>query len=190
MSYYSPIDFVDSIQDAYDEVVANTGVILKSETVDLQANLSYYDMRTLLPDFLCIMGAWSVSQKRWLIPVSYRELDDIRDDWELAIGSPYLFCPVNYRYITIYPKPSSTTGQLYIFYKATADVLAGDTIPQIPIELSEAILREYVIGDLHEQQMEFTKAQMRWEIYVQKMQELVKLMASRQQERLPRLGGM
>jgi hypothetical protein len=38
--------------------------------------------------------------------------------------------------------------------------------------------------------MEFTKAQMRWEIYVQKMQELVKLMASRQQERLPRLGGM
>lgn len=189
--YYGMIDFNDSMQDGYDEIVVATGAILKTADIALEADVVYYDILSKIPDFLAIYGIWNPQTKTWLVPVSYREFDNIRPDWETVTrgSGPYLFCPLNYRYVVFHPACSSDTGSLVMFYKAQADTLVSDSELQLPPELAEEIVSSYITMDLYEQAEEWKKANMSFKIYQQKIEQLKKWIRNRDAERPKRLGG-
>lgn len=155
--FYQPVDLNDSIQDGYSEVAALTGCIFKAASISLSANLSYYDFGSLISDFHAVTAIFNPQVKQWMTPVSLKILEDIRNDWELAIGSPFLFWPVNFRFVAIYPKLTTSTGSLYVYYRAHGEVLSSSSTPQIPDDL-QIILEHYTIGDMFEQAEEFSKA--------------------------------
>ncbi len=191
--YYSVEDINNSLQDGYDEVAAESGCIEKGVAINFETNKVYYDLRELIPDFISLVGIWNRRVKRWMIPVSDRELDKLRENWETAHGEPYLFWPINYRYIAIFPAISgagdASINKMYIMYKAAADQLIDTTEPQIPINVQDDILTHYGSMDMFEQAEEWTKAQKHLGHYMDKIEELDSIIRKRDVERLSRLGG-
>lgn len=156
--YYQSVDFQDSIQDGLDELAAATGCIYKSVSLPFTQGTSFYDMRTLLPDYIGVIAVFNSVIKRWLIPTSLTKLARVRWDWETAYGTPYWFVPVNHRYMAIFMKPNVPTyGNMYVFYRASAPTLNDATEIPIPEDHLTA-LENYVITDLWEQNQEFSKA--------------------------------
>jgi hypothetical protein len=191
--FYTADDLNDSLQDGYDEVAAESGCIEKGSVVDFVPNTVYYDLRALIPGFLSLVGIWNRRVKRWMVPVSYRELDKLRENWEIAHGEPYLFAPVNYRYIAIFPATSGVgveeINKMYVIHKAQANTLTDDTEPNIPINVQDDILTHYSTMDMFEQAEEWTKAQAHFGHYMDKIEQLDKIIRRRDVERLGRLGG-
>jgi hypothetical protein len=169
--FYSLTDLSDSIQDGYSEVAAFTGCIFKMTTINLSANLSYYDLGALIPNFFAVTAIFNPQNKQWLSPVSLRRLEDMRNDWELATGNPFAFWPINFRFIAIFPRVTVTSGTLYIVYRAQADILTASATPQIPTHLQGG-LEQYSTGDLLEQAEEFTKAQIELEQYFNSLKDI------------------
>lgn len=169
--FYSAEDINDSLQDGYAEVTAYTGCIFKATTINLVANLSYYDMGSLTPDFLAVTAVFNPITKQWLAPTNLSKLEGLRNDWEVATGNPFLFWPVNFRFMAIFPRVTVSSGTLYVFYRAHADTLLGTSTPQIPEE-HQAVLENYVTGDLLEQAEEFTKASVELESYFKTIKDL------------------
>lgn len=185
--FYQPADLNDSIQDGYSEVAALTGCIFKATSVSLVGNLSYYDFGSLIPDFLAVTAIFNPQIKRWMTPTSLKNLEDIRNDWELAIGTPFLFWPVNFRFVALYPKLTTSTGSLYIYYRAQADTLSSSSTPQIPDDLQIA-LEDYTVGDMFEQVEEFSKAGISLESYFKGIKDIKQATRSfRQPDLLSRL---
>lgn len=123
-----------------------------------------------------------------------KEIDKIRENWEVANGEPYLFIPINYRYTAIFPTPSalgSVTANevMYTFYKARADTLTGTSEPIIPFNNQECTLRGYTTADMFEQAEEWTKAQAFMTDYWIEIEQIRKWVRERDKERLSRLGG-
>lgn len=169
--FYTVDDLNDSIQDGYAEVAAFTGCIFKATSINLTANLTYYDMGALIPDYLAVTSIFNPATKRWLQPTNLRLLEELRSDWELATGNPFLFWPVNFRFIAIYPRVTVSSGTLYIFYRANADTLTGTSTPQFPEE-NQSVLENYVQCDLQEQAEEFIKAKLEFNSYISSITEL------------------
>lgn len=158
-TYYQTQDFNDSIQDGLDELAALTGCIYASATLPFVSGVSYYDMLTLLPNYIGVIAIFNSVIKRWLIPTSLRKLAQVRWDWETAYGTPYWFVPVNHRYVAIFMKPlTSAYGNMQIFYRASAPSPLTDTT-ELPIPDDHIhALESYVLTDLWEQNQEFSKA--------------------------------
>lgn len=182
--FYTADDLNDSIQDGYAEVTAFTGCIFKATSISLTGSLTYYDFGALIPDYLGVTAIFNPTTKRWLSPTNLRLLENIRDDWELAVGNPFLFWPINFRFVAIYPKLLTTSGTLYVFYRATADTLVGTSVPQIPEE-HQSIIEDYVKCDLQEQAEEFTKAKLEFSNYILGIKELKLAQRSFRQPDLP-----
>ena len=172
-TYYSATDYNNSIQDAYDECVGYTGVILKAGVIPFQANRTYYDFRENFSDYLGVIAIWNSLTKRYLSPITRKELYAIDEKWEVKNADPFVFLPINWRYVAIYPKPASTGyGNMWVFYRATAPTLASDDDAiLIPAE-HDCAVEEYCMMDLYEQQNEFKKAAARSVDYVQEIERL------------------
>jgi len=188
--YYSSFDFLNSIQDGYDEVIAFSGCIVKAAVLPFTANLTYYDLLTLLPDYIGLISIYNTVTNRWMSPTSERKMDKIRPDWETCYGTPELFYPVNHRFLALYRKPSVVGyGNFYIYYIASAPALAANDTIQIPTDYVSA-LEDYCITDLQEQAQEFSKALMRFSSYQENLSQLQRwAKSSRQPDRLPNLRG-
>lgn len=187
--YYASLDFMYTIQDGYDEVIAFSGCIVKATVLPFVAGLTYYDLLTLIPDYLGVISIYNTVTNRWMSPTSERKLDKLRPDWETCYGTPELFFPLNHRFVAIYRKPSTVYGNFYIYYIASAPTL-GPTDPiQIPTDYQNA-LEDYCITDLQEQAQEFTKALTRFTSYQENLAQLQRwAKSSRQPDRLPNLRG-
>lgn len=171
-TYYTPYDLQNSIQDGYDEVISFSGAILKSATIPFTQNLSYYDMLTLLPDYIGVYAIFNNVTNRWMWPTSERKLDQVRPDWETSIGTPEYFVPKSHRYMAIFRKPSTALyGNMYVFYRASAPTLGDSDVIQLPDDYVNA-LSDYCIADLLEQQQEFTKASLRLSSYMDNLEQL------------------
>lgn len=164
-TYYTDIDFNDSIQDGYDEVVALTGCILKAAVIPYVPSLTYYDMRVLIPDYVGVIAIFNPNNKRWLCPTSILKLEQVEDDWETRIGTPDSFAPVSHRYVAIYRKMTVLYGDMWVYYVASAPTLT-DSDPLIGIPEEYMPVENYVITDLYEQQQEWTKALGQFRDYV------------------------
>lgn len=182
-NYYLNVDFNDAIQDGYDEVAAFTGCIVKSVTIPFANNRTYYDMLSLIPDYIGIYSAFNSVTKRWMLPTSLRKLDrafnGVLTSWEVTTGSPEFFVPISYRYVAIYRKPViDNYGNMVVFYRASAPVISDSTCILIPGDHMQC-LEEYTITDLLEQNQEFTKAGDRLQEYVRTL-DLLRVYAQNQ----------
>lgn len=187
--YYASLDFLWSIQDGYDEVIAFSGCIVKAVVLPFTANLTYYDLLTLIPDYIGVISIFNTVTKRWMSPTGERKLDKLRPDWETCFGTPELFFPVNHRFLAIYRKPSTVYGNFYIYYIASAQTIGPTDLIQIPSDYVNA-LEDYCITDLQEQAQEFTKAMTRFTSYTDNLSQLQRWAKSaRQPDRLPNLRG-
>lgn len=164
--YFSTDDFLVSLQDAYDEAAAFSGCILKATNIPYEQDLSYYDMIDKIPDFVGVFAIFNSVTKRWMTPVSMIKLDRHRVDWETAYGTPEYFSVVSHRFLAIYRKPSTADyGDMFVYYVAAAPTLASDAdVIQIPDDLA-AVLEDYSVTDLQEQQQEWAKASEYLKIY-------------------------
>lgn len=170
--YYTSIDFNDSIQDGLDEIVPFTGCVYGSVTLPFVNNLTYYDLLTMIPNYVGVIAIFNNVIKRFLIPTSITKLDQDRIDWECCAGTPYYFCPVNHRYVAIYKKPiTDAYGDMFIYYRASAPLLNDATIIPIPEDHVYA-LEAYATCDLLEQNQEFTKASKMLKTYQSNLEEL------------------
>lgn len=178
-NYYDVQSLNDSIQDGMDEVAAFTGCIYASASLPFTINVSYYDMLTLLPNYIGVVAIFNAVINRWLIPTSEKHLDQVRIDWESAYGTPYYFYPKNHRYVAIYKKPANVGyGNMYVYYMASAPLLNDSTPIPIPDDHITA-LESYCIRDLWEQQQEFGKASDYTEVYGKNLETLRVYMRNR-----------
>lgn len=177
-TYYDTQSLNDSLQDGTDEIAAFSGCIYKSANIPFGQYTTYYDLLTLLPDYIGVVAVWNNTIRRWLFPQSLKKFNQVRIDWDTAYGTPYYFSPVNHRYMAIYMKPSVPNyGNMFVFYRASAPTLT-DTV-QIPIPDEHLVaLESYSITDLWEQAQEWGKAQEQFKTYVSQLEALRVLMRS------------
>ena len=176
--YYDDQSLNDSIQDGLDEICAFTGCVYKSATIPFSQYTTYYDMLTLLPDYIGLVAMFNQTIRRWMIPSSLKKFWQDRIDWDTAYGTPYYFSPVSHRYVAIYKKPSIPTyGNMIVFYRAAAPTLSDTTPIPIPDEHITA-LETYCITDLWEQAQEFAKASIGLQAYQDNLENLRVLMRS------------
>lgn len=164
VTYYQDSDIQTSIQDAYNDVAVFTGCIQEQASIDLVNNLTYYDMPSLISDFFTVVAIRNNTTNRWMDADSLKGFDNIRWDWELWEGQPLFYAPVNFRYIAVIPRMVTASGSLEIWYRATADILEGDSIPQIHAQ-EITLLEWYATGDLLDQAQEYLKADTWWDQY-------------------------
>ncbi len=171
-TYFTPQDLNASIQDGYDEIGAFSGLFMKGAIVPFVANLSYYDLLTILGDYIGVVAIFNNSIKRWMTPVSVTRFDRDRIDWEAAAGVPYFYSVVSHRYMAIYKKPIvNNYGDMYVFYRAAAPTLGpldNFAIPDDYIECEQ----DYVLSDLWAQNQEWTKATNKMQEYIDHLSQL------------------
>lgn len=157
-NFFSPtLDIQPSIQDGYKLIVALTESIETHADINFVSGKVYYDFSSSISDYLRIFGIFNNNTQRWMQPTSFLELFRLRDNWELADGDPYLFLPIDAKTTAIFPAMSTAAGSMTILYKARADVLTANSVPQIPIE-HQSVLEWYATDDLLDQAQEWQKA--------------------------------
>jgi hypothetical protein len=177
--YYDKQSMDDSIQDGLDEICAFSGCIYKSAQLPFTQNTTYYDLLSLLPDYIGVVAIFNTVTKRWLTPSSLKKFILDRVDWDTAYGTPWFFCPISHRYIAIYQKPSAPNyGNFFIYYRAAAPQLDDTTQIPIPDEHITA-LESYCETDLFEQAQEFGKASGVLKTYMEDLKKLTVLMRNR-----------
>lgn len=150
-------DIVPSIQDGYNLVAALCETIENSETIPFESGLVIYDLSARIPDYLRIYGVYNNNTGRWMHPTTNMELYSIRDNWEATNGEPYLFLPLGYKHIALFPVPGTASGNMTVLYKAKADTLLANTEPQVPQE-QQNVLEFFSTSDMLTQCEEFVKA--------------------------------
>lgn len=166
IKFFSASDVNNSIQDGYDDVCCYCGQIEKNVTIAFQSKLVYYDAIALIPDFLAVVAIYNYNTKKWLVDTSHRELDLVRWDWEIWHGDAIWFAPHDFRNILLCPTLSTATGNMEIFYKASANTLSGSTVPMIRGDATK-LLEYYSTGDLLESVKEYEKADFWQQQYIQ-----------------------
>jgi hypothetical protein len=176
--YYPSIDINNSLQDGLDEIVAFTGCVYKSAVIPFTQFVTYYDLLTLLPDYVGLVAMFNSVIRRWMFPRTLKKFNQDRIDWDTAFGTPYWFAPINHRYVAIYLKPGTAGyGNMLVFYVAAAPQITDSTFLPIPDE-HLTVLENYSATDLWEQGQEFSKAEPYLKSYIESLGDLRKLVKS------------
>ncbi len=170
VTFYSADDVNDAIQDAYDDIAVMSGCIQKSATISFVSLLSYYDFRSLISDYFAVVAIYNNNSNRWMYPDTRRSFDKERSDWELMTGEPFSFCPIDSKRVCIVPRFTVATGNMTVFYRATADTLGATDTPQIHTDMT-TLIEHYVTADLLDQQQEFIKADAWFQKYFKELME-------------------
>lgn len=186
--YYDQQAVMDSVQDGLDETCAFTGCIYKAAAIPFTQYTTYYDMLSLLPDYIGVVAMWNDTIHRWMYPTSLRKLNQTRLDWDTQYGTPYYFCPINHRYVAIWLKPGiANYGRMIVYYRAAAPALDDYTPIPIPDEYQTAV-EFYSITDLWEQAQEWGKAADSLQDYIKNLEALRVLMRNKRMiDRIPGL---
>ncbi len=183
VTFYSEADLIESMEDAYAEVLFQTRCLIKSVTLDFIAGC-YYDFKLLgVEDFMCVIAIFNNNTNRWLTDdVTVRDLDSYRTDWEICEAQPTLWCPLNIELNVIWPYLSTPTGNFTLYYAAKAPDITDDTVTPSIASDAQCLLEYYVTGDMLEQAEEYVKASGFFEQYNETLDEYydrVKLLAKR-----------
>ncbi len=151
----------DAIQDGYEDLVLTHGLRPKANAINATANLTFYDLVTLIPDFVALRAIYHHPTKRWLVSQNLKYLQSCRDNWELAVGNPTDFWVANYRRFALFPHPTVTTeNALWIFYYAAAPELTNPAQDlNIPVDSGFRALENYTTSVLLTKAEEWTKAE-------------------------------
>jgi len=187
ITFYSADDINDSIQDGYNEVVALSRTIEATQTISFTSNLTYYKFGTIISDYIHVVAIFNNNTNTWLDYISLKLLQEGNARWETTEGQPKFFTVFEDRYIALYPKQSTASGNMLVLYKGTANTLLAATEPTIP-DSHQIILEQYSTGDLLEQAEEFKKAQEWQDEYFKQTKELMQQMFERNNtDRIARL---
>lgn len=191
LNFYSDEDLNNSIQDAYDDLGILTQCIQRNITLPWISNLSYYNYKEILPDYLGVIAIFNNVTNQWLRDdLSLKDFDRIRRDWELWIGTPLFWAPSDPQRIAICPKYFSSAvkygaftslgfsdaffldnsafnslGSYILYYWAVPPKLLSDNDTFLIASDKTTALTRYVTADLLEQAQEFNKAQSFWAPY-------------------------
>lgn len=170
--FYSTDDLQDSIQDAVDDIAAQSGCIVKNITLDWEAYLSYYDFAARgVPDFIATLGIFNNVNNRWLFDdLTIDQLNLMDDSWEISSGTPENWIATNFRYTAVFPRYSTNAGTFTLYYLAAAPVALDTSVPLVALD-AEALIENYSTADLLEQGEEFTKASIYWNDYMTGIEE-------------------
>lgn len=183
-------DLNESLQDAYDDVVALSQCYIRRTTINWVSDLSYYDFSALgVTDYLCTQAIFNNVTNQWLRDdLTVRDFDNIRRDWEIWIGTPQFWAPCSFTKIAIAAKylgavtsgafnPFAFSSAYYIgsgltslgtfdlIYAAVAPTFTSDSsVPLVAADAHE-LLEFYATGDLLEQDEEFKKSNEFFEKY-------------------------
>lgn len=172
-------DIYPAIQDGYDLVAALCETIESSSPITFVSNKTFYDFKTLIPTYLRVFGIYNNNTNRWMEPATLMDLYKLRDDWECCAGEPYLFLPIDWRTVAIFPQPASAVGTMTVLFKATADTLGVNSSPEIPLSEHNA-LENYATSDLLDQAQEFSKAMDHAKLFNVSVDEILKQVRNRQ----------
>lgn len=183
VTYYSAVDLVESMEDGYSDVLFQTRCLIKKVTLDFIAGC-YYDFKVLgVEDFMCVIAIFNNNTNRWLDDsVSLRQLDNIRNNWEVTEGQPQLWCSVSFEQNVIWPYLSVPTGNFDLYYAAIAPTIDDFTLTPSIASDAQTLIENYSTADLLEQGEEITKANEYFKIYYADLEEYasrVKLLARR-----------
>lgn len=179
-AYYDPNTMNDVIQDGIDEVMAFSGAGYNSAVIPFQGNLTYYDMLTILPDYIGVYAIFNRTMNRWMFPTSLRKLDNVRIDWEASQGTPYYFVPVSHRYVAIWMHPAANGyGNMFILYRSSAPTLFDNTQIPLPDDHIQA-LENFSVMEMWEMQQEFKKAGLMMPQYEYSLEQLKTYMREKQ----------
>ena len=178
ITFFSADDINDSIQDGYDEVVAIARTITNSSAITLTNETSYYNLSSLISDYIHVVALFNDNTNRWLDYYAHVLLRELRSDWELAKGESEGFTVWDGRWISVFPRLVTAAGTITVIYKASANTLVAATVPSIPFQY-ERILEKYCTMDLLEQSEEWVKAGLWFKDYFTDLAELKKHMNNR-----------
>lgn len=183
VTYYSAADLIESIEDAYSDVLFHTRCLIKKVTLNFIAGC-YYDFKFLgVEDFMCVVAIFNNNTNRWLLDdTTVRSLDTLRDDWELTEGQPQLWCPLSFEQNVIWPYMASPIGNFDLYYAAKAANVDDDMATPLIASDAQALLEYYCTGDMLEQAEEFTKANEYFKQYFDSLEDYtsrVRLLARR-----------
>ncbi len=169
ITYYADPEINESIQDAYDEIVAKTMCHIKSVTYNWSVlNGNYIDFITDfgLTDYLGTYAIFNQQTNWWLRDdLSLRDLDRVRRDWEMWRGQPQFWIPHSLRFIIIAPINLPGSGQFTLWYYAIAPALVNDTSTPVIAADQHQLLEWYSTADLLESAEEIGKAGDIWTSY-------------------------
>jgi len=169
VTYYSADDLNDSIQDAYDEVVALTACIESAGTMAFVSDQIFYNAIDDISDFMRPIAVKNSNTLRFLDIIFLKSLDSFRDDWEQGVGSSEYLGLIDSKWMTPFPHMGTGAGNLEVFYKASANTLGASTVPTIPTQFQK-ILEFYSTADMLEQMEEFEQAGKAWQDYIAELQ--------------------
>lgn len=156
--HFTNEDLEDSCQDGYDLIALLTQCVERVGSVTQVANQVYYDFSTL-PGYFRVFAIYNNTNKQWLTPKPYGFFNYYGYRWEMNIGSIREFSPIGYKHIVVNQKPSVVNSDtLTVYYNAVAPTLSGDSVPEFYPEFHD-ILIQYIISDLLDQNLEYTKSQ-------------------------------
>lgn len=188
VTFWSSQDASDSIQDGYDDVAVTTLCIEKTTTLTAVSGLLYYNFYRLISDYICTKAIFNGNTNQWLTPLSISGFRSYDTKWETVPGQPYLYCPVSFEYVALWPVYIGVAQNYTVLYSAQADILGATTVPQIPTQF-QTILEDFVTADLLEQAEEDAKADHYWIQYLKKQIQLKQYMLDRMRERILMLSG-
>lgn len=171
--YYSDSELNDSIQDAYNEVVAKSYCLVKSTTLNFVANTNYYDFISLgVSDFMGTIAIFNNLTNWWLRDdLTLRDADRIRRDWETWYGSAQFWTPHSLKYTIILPKQLIAIGTFKLIYWAMAPTLASDSDTFLIADDANTLLEQYCTADMLETAEEPSKAMTWWTHYFNSLEQ-------------------
>ena len=192
VSFYSEDDLNDSLQDAYDDIVCMSQCITKTVNLNWLSQLTYINFVSDygLTDYLATVAIFNYSTNRWLRDdLTLRDLDRLRRDWELWIGTPQFWCSSDPLHIAIAPKYMNvaavegafnplafsnaffigatfgTLGSFKLIYWAQAPALVSDLSTFLTASDVQNMFEFYCTADMLEGAEEYSKASEYWEKY-------------------------
>lgn len=158
-------EIYDSLEDGHNEVVILSGCHQKSVTLEWPVDTTYIDVISLVSDYYRPVAIYNKPNKSWLIPRTPKQMESLGDRWEVENGTPIFFCPLDFKYISVYPHYGTAENEFILFYKAVAPEDWPDTEePKIPLNCQD-VLVNYVNTDMYISLLEYTKSDNQFAIY-------------------------
>ncbi len=176
--HFTDEDLSDSFDDGNELISITSQCVEKVGTLNLVAGQIYYNLRSTFPTYYKVFAVYNVNTSRWLDPVAFREIQSRSDTWELENGEPFEWAPLGQDYICIHRVPSDNSHSLIIYYTAIADALQDADTPDWPPDHHDA-LHEYMVSDLMDQDLEYSKSMNYWKRYQEHVEALKKYLRSR-----------
>lgn len=178
LRWYSSTDILNSIQDAYNKLVALLCPIEHSTLIPQIAE-PYYNLALTIPSFMYVSGIFNPHTNLWLEGLTYKQMKATYQTY-LAVGQPKWVNIVDIRRVLVWPYDPAAVGVLYVLFKEAAPQLIDITsteccdpqsqldsalkhIPILPYSTGPNLLEYFTTADLLEQAREFKKAKIWWD---------------------------